>query len=299
MASNAVSLGSDIPAALRASRDAIISMRVGVVGEDEAGVEVQFSAAIAKSRVADFARVQPKPFDIRQENIVSLHPAQKDSQHWICTSKSRSDSAVETNASNMPFLEVDTAAGKKRKRPEKDGQKTKSKKTAKASSHDTDDQEERILQLEAQVLESRKHYNNIAALLSLAKSGSDTSVLARVAICRIYCRLLAAGSLKVIGGAAESELVIVRWLKARLDEYLELVLAASQLNSTTLTLVMRLVKEEIKEEGTSAWENGIFPRLTQALLTSGSSTEALRAEYNLKYFQEYDDVRFQTLGCIV
>ncbi|TLD25834.1 putative ribosome biogenesis protein [Venturia nashicola] len=199
----------------------------------------------------------------------------------------------------MPFLEVDAAAGRKRKRPVKDGQKTKSKKTAKAPSVETDDQEEKILQLEAQVLESRKYYNNIAALLSLAKNDSDTSVLARVAICRIYCRLLAAGNLKAVFGAVESELVIVRWLKARLDEYLDLVLASSQLNSTTLTLVMRLVREEIREEGTSAWENGIFPRLTQALLTSGTSTENLRAEYNLKYFQEYDDVRFQTLGCVV
>ncbi|QDS68101.1 hypothetical protein FKW77_010129 [Venturia effusa] len=199
----------------------------------------------------------------------------------------------------MPFLEVDTAAGKKRKRPARDGEKPRSKKTTKTSPSDTDDQEEKILQLEAQVLESRKHYNNIAALLSLAKNESDTSVLARIAICRIYCRLLAAGSLNLVGGAAESELVIVRWLTARLNEYLDMVLAASQLNSTSLQLVMRLVKEEIKEKGTLAWENGIFPRLTQALFTSGSSTEALRAEYNLKYFQEYDDVRFQTLGRIV
>lgn len=200
----------------------------------------------------------------------------------------------------MPFLEVDTAAGKKRKRPERDGEKkVKSKKTAKVTSNDGDDQEEQILQLEAQVLESRKHYNNIVTLLSFAKNDSDTSVLARVAICRIYCRLLAAGSLQPSHGAAESEIVILRWLKTRLDEYLAVVLAASELNSTSLTLVMRLVKEEIKQQGTSAWENGIFPRLTQALFTSGASAEALRGEYNLKYFQEYDDVRYQTLGCIV
>jgi U3 small nucleolar RNA-associated protein 19 len=200
----------------------------------------------------------------------------------------------------MPFLEVDTAAGKKRKRPERDGEKkTKFKKTSKASSSDGEDQEEQVLKLEAQIIESRKHYNNIVTLLSIAKNDSDISVLARVAICRIYCRLLAAGILQIAKGAAESERVIVQWLKARLDEYLEIVLAASELDSTSLTLVIRLVKEEINQRGSSAWENGIFPRVIQSLLTSGTSTEALRGEFNLKYFQEYDDVRFQTLGCIV
>jgi U3 small nucleolar RNA-associated protein 19 len=200
----------------------------------------------------------------------------------------------------MPFMEVDTAARKKRKRPERDGEKkSRSKRTSKALPSDGDDQEEQILQLEAQVLESRKYYNNIVTLLSIAKNDSDTSVLARIAICRIYCRLLAAGSLALAPGAAESERVIVQWLKARLDEYLEVVLAVSELNSTSLTLAMRLVKEEINQQGSVAWENGIFSRVMQSLLTSGTSTEALRGEFNLKYFQEYDDVRFQTLGCIV
>jgi U3 small nucleolar RNA-associated protein 19 len=200
----------------------------------------------------------------------------------------------------MPFMEVDTAAGKKRKRPEKDGEKkSRSKKTSKALPSDGHDQEEQILQLEAQVLESRKYYNNIVTLLSIAKNDSDTSILARIAICRIYCRLLEAGSLALAQGAAESERVIVQWLKARLDDYLEVVLAVSELNSTSLTLAMRLVKEEINQQGFVAWENGIFPRVMQSLLTSGTSTEGLRGEFNLKYFQEYDDVRFQTLGCIV
>jgi U3 small nucleolar RNA-associated protein 19 len=200
----------------------------------------------------------------------------------------------------MPFLEVDAAAGKKRKRPARDAEKKiKSKKTYKPSPDDGQDQEEQILQLEAQVLESRKHYNNIVTLLSMAKNDSDTSVLARVAICRIYCRLLAAGSLQYAQGAVESERVIVQWLKARLDEYLEVLLAASELNSTSLTLVMRLIKEEVSQQASSAWENGIFPRAMQSLLTSGANTEALRGEFNLKYFQEYDDVRFQTLGYIM
>ena len=200
----------------------------------------------------------------------------------------------------MPFLAVDTTAGKKRKRPERDEEKKiKSKKTAKLPLGDREDQEEQIIQLEAQVLQSRKHYNNIVTLLSLAKNESDTSVLARVAICRIYCRLLAAGNLQHAQDAAESERVIVQWLKARLDDYLEVLLAVSELNSTSLTLVMRLVKEEVNQQASSAWENGIFSRVMQSLLTSGTSTEALRGEFNLKYFQEYDDVRFQTLGCIV
>jgi U3 small nucleolar RNA-associated protein 19 len=202
----------------------------------------------------------------------------------------------------MPFLELDTAAGKKRKRPERDGEKrSKSKKTSKISADAEDSHEKHIFELEAQVLQSRKHYNNIVALLSIANNldESDASLLARVALCRVYCRLLAGGNLEQGPGAPESERVIVQWLIARLDEYLALLLSESEMNATTLTLLMRLVREEANQQGSSVWENGIFPRVMHSLLTSGANTEALRGEYNLKYFQEYDDVRFHTLGYIM
>lgn len=61
---------------------------------------------------------------------------------------------------------------------------------AEVSSDSEDDVEEQVLQLEAQVLESRKHYNNIPKLLSLAQGDhgqlTSDSTLPAVALCSKY-----------------------------------------------------------------------------------------------------------------
>lgn len=208
----------------------------------------------------------------------------------------------------MPFLEMDSVSGTKRKRTEGAHEKaTKSKKKPQARVDDGESQETRILQLEAQILESRRHYNNIVTLLEIATPYSEkteANILASVSLCRVYCRLLAAGTLSKRKETQESELVIIQWLKARLNEYVDTLLLFMKnemepgLQLTALTLLMRLVKEEVNQQGPTAWELGIFSQTVRAVLGSGPGCNPLLLEFRLKYFNEYDDVRFYTLDSI-
>jgi U3 small nucleolar RNA-associated protein 19 len=201
----------------------------------------------------------------------------------------------------MPYLEMSTKAGTKRKRPEQ--KHTKPSKTRRAEESGSDEEpslEEQVLELEAQVLESRKHYNNIPKLLSLAsEDGKITSetVFPAVALCRIYCRLFAHGTLKKDSSTNDSEAVIVKWLRARLDEYAALLCdtvrdGSEDVQSTALTLAMRLVKEEINHDGHAQWQTGIFPHLVSSILSSSNS---ISTDFLAKFFTEYDDVCVFTL----
>jgi U3 small nucleolar RNA-associated protein 19 len=86
----------------------------------------------------------------------------------------------------------------------------------------------RIFQLESQILESRRHYNSIATLLSISR-GDDgqngDALAAAVSLCRIFCRFMANGTTLVTKGAADAEIMIVHWLKERYDDYLEVLVA--------------------------------------------------------------------------
>lgn len=204
----------------------------------------------------------------------------------------------------MPFLEMNTISGKKRKRAEGAHEKpAKPKKTSKSKAEATEDQGPHILQLEAQILESRRHYNNIVTLISIAspKNGdTEATVLAAVSLCRIYCRLLVGGSLTKRKTTSEAELVIVQWLKERLNEYVDLLLEylrsdTVEAQTTALTLLMRLVKEEVNQQGASAWEKGIFLQIVAVVLGTGRQSDSLRQEFRVKYFGNFDDVRFYTL----
>jgi len=192
-----------------------------------------------------------------------------------------------------------TQAGVKRKRPEKAS--TKPSKTKRVeSTDDIQSLEEETLALEAQVLESRKHYNNIPKLLSRANDGgvvTNRTILPAVALCRIYCRFYALDILDIRNAHGGNEEVIVRWLRERLDEYTVLLCASlrsgsEEIQSTALTLVMRLVKEQVNHDGHGKWQSGIFAQAAAAMLLAG---EAVRAEFNAKYFSEYDDVRIFAL----
>lgn len=189
----------------------------------------------------------------------------------------------------MPFLEMDTAAGKKRKRSTKALKPSKSQQPKEATT-----QESRIVDLESQILESRKHYNNIVTLISLAKESDDAAILANVALCRVYCRFLAAGNLNKNKDTTEAEALIVQWLRERLNEYVGVLLGLLGSEATegaALMLLMRLVKEEVNHRGHIAWSKGIFGRLINVLLAHGQSVH----EFEVTYFKPYADVRFYTL----
>ncbi|KAK8203859.1 CBF/Mak21 family-domain-containing protein [Phyllosticta capitalensis] len=215
----------------------------------------------------------------------------------------------------MTMASPDPLAGHKRKREgEKGAQKTKKSKSktkqTTTAMETGDDLESRILELEAQVTESRRHYNNIVELISAAKDidakrekEDPTPNLAMVALCRVFCRLLATGSMKKSKGLPESEVVIVQWLRQRYQEFTDYLLSRlncdDALESLSLQLAMRLVKEEVRgQTGQSddAWRQGLFHRVVREAL-SGKDGITM-GEFREKFVEEYTDVRFYTLHAI-
>ncbi|KAI8939944.1 hypothetical protein NX059_003670 [Plenodomus lindquistii] len=208
----------------------------------------------------------------------------------------------------MAGTKIASTAGVKRKRdpsnPER--RESKSKSRRKASSDHGDDVQTDIALLEAKILESRKHYNNIATLLQLARQSepeNDAPILAAVALCRVFSRLLATGDMIKPKGMGEAEAVVVSWLRERYREFMDVLLDDflpsdnPPKQSVALTLVMRLVKEESKAEKDYKLKNGPLPRLVQILL-SLPEDDLNRDEFVDKYFKQFDDIRFQTFQTI-
>jgi U3 small nucleolar RNA-associated protein 19 len=208
----------------------------------------------------------------------------------------------------MPGTKSAAVSGVKRKRdPSKqERRESKSKSRRKSPSENGEDIQSEIVQLEAQILESRRHYNNIATLLQLAKqpdAENEGPILAAVALCRVFSRLLATGDMVKSKGMGEAEAVVVSWLKERYRELLDVLLdnflcsEQPPKQSVALTLVMRLVKEESKSQKDHTIKKGPLPRLIQVLL--GLPQDDLnREEFAEKYFKQFDDVRYQTFQSI-
>lgn len=123
----------------------------------------------------------------------------------------------------MPATNNDLKASKKRKKSEKDPAKRSSKRRAVAEDEaDGKTEKQRIEELEAQISESRKYYNNIVILLSMLNAGESVeycNITAAVSICRVFCRLFAGGQLNKPKNASEKDLILVGWLKERHQEY--------------------------------------------------------------------------------
>ena len=205
------------------------------------------------------------------------------------------------------------SAAKKRKRvepsaaPSISGKSSSAKpskkvKAVKSVVQEKDDPQAQILLLESQILESKKNYNNIATLLTLCqkkKSSEGSNVTAAVALCRVFCRLMAGERMIKTQGMSDADLEAVDWLKNAFKEYIAVLcslLAADELQSTTLTLLMRLVKEELQQEGQraeQAWRNGVFAALVRALVEEDEA-EGAREEFVAKFVEEHDDVRYFT-----
>lgn len=79
-----------------------------------------------------------------------------------------------------------------------------------------------IQELENQIAESRKGYNNIATLLSMLnveQSAEKPEMAVAVSLCRVFSRLIAGGNLTESSRAAENEKIVVAWLKERCLDY--------------------------------------------------------------------------------
>ncbi|KAH9845787.1 CBF/Mak21 family [Teratosphaeria destructans] len=202
--------------------------------------------------------------------------------------------------------------GVKRKRQEGDAV-VKSRKAPRASTNggSSGSQQAKVLLLEEQIAEGRRHYNNIVELQSLAGNVAKkptTATLAAVALCRVFCRMMAGEQLVKRSGANEADGQVVLWLRERVKEYVEALTSvwigspdAAQ-ESTALTLLMRLVKEETSQQSRrseQAWRTstGPFGLLVTALLEK-TPAEGARQEFVEKYVEEHDDVRFYTFLAI-
>jgi U3 small nucleolar RNA-associated protein 19 len=204
---------------------------------------------------------------------------------------------------------TDSHAGIKRKRdpskPERRESKSKSRRKSPSEDGGHDPQAD-ILQLEAQILESRKHYNNIATLLKLARQSeaeNEAPILAVVALCRVFSRLLATGDMVKSKGMGEAEAVIASWLKERYKEFQDVLFkdflesGHPPKQSVALTLLMRLVQEESKHDKNYNVKNGPLLKLVETLLFLPAD-DPNREEFAEKYFKQFDDIRYYTFKTI-
>ncbi|KAI0404978.1 nucleolar complex protein [Xylaria palmicola] len=197
----------------------------------------------------------------------------------------------------MPSTVGDASLKRKRaKIPEKPSKRTK----AESSDDDDggDDTQAEILLLEDEILKSKKNYNNITALLDIAKKQDDPEValFATVSLCRVFLRLLASGSLSRKAGQSERETVVTQWLRGRLSDYKKLLLCelGEEISaSTALTLSMRLLKAETQigsDKGESAFPKMFLKDIIEILTTK--RCEDVLEEFCEKYLAAYADIRF-------
>ena len=124
----------------------------------------------------------------------------------------------------MPAIIDNSIASKKRKGSKESGVPS-SKRRAVAENASAESMA-KIQQLEDQISESRKNYNNIATLLSmLSEDGTSVkpNLAVAVSLCRVFSRLIAGGNLTVGKRAPENEKIVVAWLKERCREYQRLL----------------------------------------------------------------------------
>lgn len=198
--------------------------------------------------------------------------------------------------------------GEKKKRKDKIYQASKKSRTAELDSSQEADFQERALQLEEKILRSRTNYNSISKLLHYLQNHDgveDEDVVAAVALCRVFCRLMAGGNLSKPRERSGNERTIVQWLRERMQDY-EQGLLRMLINqnigkqSTALTVAMRLVKEKalrLNQSEDAAWQNDLFGQLVQTLIGNQVATET-RADFVEKYVEKYDDVRYYTFACL-
>ncbi|KAI5466244.1 CBF/Mak21 family-domain-containing protein [Mariannaea sp. PMI_226] len=198
------------------------------------------------------------------------------------------------------------ASSEKRKRSSATEKPTKRRRASSSSSNDeSEDPNAKILLMEQGILESRKNYNDITVLLSTVdefSSGKPDGMLAAVALCRIFVRLLAQGALTPKKGLSEKELVVVNWLKDQFAEYktkLLSILKDEDLATTALTLSMRSLKAEGEHLYTK--DEYMFPRAflreIMATLLASDNSEVVQA-FVEEYAEQFDDIRYYTFNSV-
>ncbi|KAF7594942.1 hypothetical protein BBP40_007750 [Aspergillus hancockii] len=202
----------------------------------------------------------------------------------------------------MPATTTGATSSKKRKSVKESGVPS-SKRRAVTESDSTDAMAE-VLQLEEQISESRKHYNNIAKLISMLnvdENARNPNLAIAVSLCRVFSRLIAGGDLTETNRAAENEKIIAAWLRERCRDYqkaLSAILREGDTSAklTALTLCMRMINERatyIPGEDTQVWLSGLFKNVMEAVIETDDG-EALRSEFIEKFAKTYEDIQYYT-----
>lgn len=197
----------------------------------------------------------------------------------------------------MPFLEP-PVSGQKRKRDDElqsTGKLVKPCANSRAAQRPIRNREE-IRALESAATESRKHYNNIAKLLAIAKAYKQDSLNtthALLALCRVFCRLHAGGQFDKSLDSNPSDEVVLKWLNERQSDFIKLLaeLMCRKLKgaeSAPLDLWMQLVKQEVRRSK-SAWTQGLFATLIPVLLRNYGAVESARDHFVEEYFTKFRD----------
>jgi U3 small nucleolar RNA-associated protein 19 len=193
-------------------------------------------------------------------------------------------------------------ASVKRKRPS-DGERPD--KRQRSSSSEEDDAGSRILLLEKGILESKKNYNDITVLLDLMnehRSGNPDSMLAAVALCRVFIRMLAQDAFSAKKNASEKDLVVSGWLKnqfALFKASLLTFLQSDELSITSLTLCMRVLKAEGErkhENEDYSFPSALLQDIVKEILQSDD--EDLCGSFLEEYVEQFDDIRFHTFKSV-
>jgi U3 small nucleolar RNA-associated protein 19 len=196
----------------------------------------------------------------------------------------------------------DVLEGAKRKRASA-GEKPA--KRRRSSNEEAEDPNAKILLMEQGILESKKNYNDITVLLRTAtkfETGEPESMLAAVALCRIFVRLLAQGALVAKKTLSEKDLVVVGWLKDQFSQYKTLLmtlLGEDEVAVTALTLSMRLLKAEgefLYDREEYTFPNAFIENIVKAVLLSDNE-EVTRA-YIEEFAEQYDDIRYFTFKSV-
>ena len=201
----------------------------------------------------------------------------------------------------MPIAVRTEPTGKKRKRPNQPESARQRQKSNSPS--DSDEQKAHILLLEGSILESRKNYNDIVKLLEIARSdANDHKQLAAVALCRVFCRLIASGRLTEERGSSKSDLTIINWLEDRKDDFRNVLMKwleaeDESMPSVSLTLILRLLKEEATLSRFYRLMDVRFVDIIRQL-TLETCQEKVVSEFIEKYVLLYADVRYWTLNAI-
>ncbi len=198
--------------------------------------------------------------------------------------------------------------GKKRKRKDEAPYASKKSRMVVVDSPLKVDFQDQALQLEKEILESRTHYNSIHTLLKHLQENDgaeNENIVAAVALCRVFCRLMAGGNLSKFPKSSGNEATILQWLRERLQDYeqglLRMLANKNVANQrTALTVVVRIVREKALHLNLSedaVWQNGLFGKLVQTLIEEEIAEET-RAEFVEKYVERYDDIRYYTFACL-